>query len=195
MRQAKPFEISRGAVWDAWKQVRANRGAHGIDEQTIEQFELNLKNNLFKLWNRLSSGSYFPPAVRAVEIPKKDGKTTRLLGIPTVSDRIAQTVVRNHFEIQVEPHFVPDSYAYRQGKSAIDAISVTRQRCWKYNWVLEFDVKGAFDNVDHELMLKAVKHHTDCRWTILYIERWLKAPLQNAQGELIARTQGTPQGG
>ncbi len=194
MSQAKPFDISKHAVFDAWCQVKANRGAHGIDEQTINEFEENLKDNLYKLWNRLSSGSYFPPPIRGVEIPKKDGKT-RQLGIPTVSDRIAQAVVRNRFETQVEPYFHPDSYAYRRGKSAIDAIGVTRQRCWKYDWVLEFDVKGAFDNIDHERMLKAVRHHTGCRWTLLYIERWLTAPLIKASGERVERDKGTPQGG
>lgn len=194
MSQAKPFEISRHDVFDAWCQVKANRGAHGIDEQTIYEFEGNLKDNLYKLWNRLSSGSYFPPPIRAVEIAKKDGKM-RQLGIPTVADRIAQAVVRNRFEMLVEPYFHPGSYAYRRGKSAIGAIGVTRQRCWKYDWVLEFDVKGAFDNIDHELMLKAVRHHTECRWILLYIERWLKAPLIKNSGERVERDKGTPQGG
>ena len=194
MSRAKPFEISKHAVVDAWRQVKANRGVHGIDEQTIAEFEGDLKNNLYRLWNRLSSGSYFPPAIRGVEIPKKDGKM-RQLGVPTVADRVAQAVVRNHFEKLVEPHFHPDSYAYRRGKSAIDAIRVTRQRCWKYDWVLEFDVKGAFDNIDHELMLKAVRHHTQCRWTLLYIERWLKAPLVKDNGDIVERSMGTPQGG
>jgi group II intron reverse transcriptase/maturase len=194
MSQAKPFEISKHAVFDAWRQVKANRGAHGVDEQTITEFEGNLKSNLYRLWNRLSSGSYFPPPIRGVEIPKKDGKI-RQLGVPTVADRIAQTVVRNRFETLVEPHFHPDSYAYRKGKSAIDAIRVTRQRCWKYSWVLEFDVQGAFDNIDHALMLKAVRHHTQCRWTLLYIERWLKAPLVRNDGSTVERDKGTPQGG
>ena len=194
MSRAKPFEISKHAVVDAWRQVKANRGVHGIDEQTIAEFEGDLKNNLYRLWNRLSSGSYFPPAIRGVEIPKKDGKM-RQLGVPTVADRVAQAVVRNHFEKLVEPHFHPDSYAYRRGKSAIDAIRVTRQRCWKYDWVLEFDVKGAFDNIDHELMLKAVRHHIQCRWTLLYIERWLKAPLVKDNGDIVERSMGTPQGG
>ena len=141
MSQAKPFEINKHDVFNAWRQVKANRGAHGIDEQTITEYEGSLKDNLYKLWNRMSSGSYVPPAIRGVEIPKRDGKM-RLLGIPTVSDRIAQTVVRNLFEKQVEPDFHPDSYAYRRGKSALDAVRVTRRRCWQYNWVLEFDIKG-----------------------------------------------------
>lgn len=193
MRRAKPFEISKHAVLDAWRSVKSNHGAHGIDGQTIAEFEKNLKNNLYKLWNRLSSGSYFPPAVRAVEIPKLDGRK-RLLGIPTVADRVAQTVVRNKFEKLIDPHFHPDSYAYRRDKSALDAIAVTRRRCWRYNWVLEFDIKGAFDNVDHELMLKAVRHHTECKWTRLYIKRWLKAPLEK-DGQVEVRDKGTPQGG
>ena len=194
MSQVKPFEINKHDVFNAWRQVKANRGAHGIDEQTITEYEGSLKDNLYKLWNRMSSGSYVPPAIRGVEIPKRDGKM-RLLGIPTVSDRIAQTVVRNLFEKQVEPDFHPDSYAYRRGKSALDAVRVTRRRCWQYNWVLEFDIKGAFDNIDHELMLKAVRHHTNCRWTLLYIERWLKAPMLMTNGQTVARDKGTPQGG
>lgn len=194
MRQAKPFEISKQAVLDAWYSVKRNHGAHGIDEQRIDLFNEDLKSNLYRLWNRLSSGSYFPPAVRGVEIPKRNGKM-RQLGIPTVADRIAQTIVRNHFERVVEPHFHPDSYAYRQNKSALDAIAVTQKRCWKYDWVLEFDIKGAFDNIDHELMLKAVRHHTRCRWTCLYIERWLKAGMVKSDGQVLQRDKGTPQGG
>lgn len=194
MSRAKPFEISKRATLDAWYSVKSNHGAHGIDKQTIGEFEEDLQNNLYKLWNRLSSGSYFPPAVRAVEIPKPNGKK-RLLGIPTVADRIAQTVVRNRFEKLVDPYFHPDSYAYRPGKSALDAIEITRRRCWQYDWVLEFDIKGAFDNIDHELMLKAVRHHTTCRWTRLYIKRWLKAPLAKGDGRVEMRDKGTPQGG
>lgn len=192
--RAKPFEIAKLDVYKAWCRIRSNRGSHGIDDQSIDDFEENLKGNLYKLWNRLSSGSYFPPAVREVEIPKPDGRI-RQLGIPAVSDRIAQEVVRSHFEKQVEPYFHPDSYAYRQGRSTLDAIRGTRQRCWKYDWVLEFDIKGAFDNIDHDLMMKAVQHHTKCRWILLYIDRWLKAPLKKANGETVERNKGTPQGG
>ena len=194
LSQAKPFKISKYDVYAAWCQVKSNRGTYGIDDISIGKFGENLKGNLYKLWNRLASGSYFPPAVKAVEIPKKDGKK-RILGIPTVSDRIAQTLVRNHFEKSVEPMFHRDSYAYRQGKSAHAALEVTRRRCWQYDWVLEFDIKGAFDNIDHKLMLKAVCYHTDCRWTRLYIERWLKAPSLTKDGSLLAREKGTPQGG
>lgn len=194
MDKAKPFEIPKRMLWEAYKKVKANGGSAGVDDETIEEFDSNLKDNLYKLWNRMSSGTYFPPPVRTVAIPKKGGGE-RILGVPTVSDRIAQTVVRDHFEAMVEPYFLKDSYGYRPGKSAIEAVGVTRKRCWRYDWVLEFDIKGLFDNIDHELLLKAVKKHTDCRWVILYIERWLKAPFQEVGGTLTDRRCGTPQGG
>lgn len=167
----------------------------GIDGQRIEKFEENLKDNLYKLWNRISSGSYFPPAVRIVEIPKSDGKMRRL-GIPTVSDRIAQMVAKIILEPKVDPHFHVDSYGYRPEKSAHDAIGQARQRCWRYNWVLDLDIKGFFDNLDHELVMRALRRHTDCKWLLLYIERWLKAPAQQQDGTtLVIREKGTPQGG
>ena len=194
MKKAKPFEISKQVVWEAWKQVKANKGAAGVDSETIADFERNLKDNLYKIWNRMSSGSYFPPPVRAVAIPKKTGGE-RLLGIPAVSDRIAQMVVKMYLEPLVEPKFHEDSYGYRPGKSAIQAIKVTRQRCWRYNWVLEFDIKGLFDNIDHDLLMKAVGHHTPPKWMLVYIERWLKAPFQKEDGTLVEREKGTPQGG
>ena len=194
MSATKPFNISKQLVMDAFKAVKANAGAAGLDRQSIEDFETNLKDNLYKVWNRMSSGSYFPPPVKAVAIPKKTGGE-RVLGIPTVSDRVAQMVAKLVFEPAVEPVFLPDSYGYRPGKSALDAIGITRQRCWRYDWVLEFDIKGLFDNISHELLLRAVRKHTQCRWVILYIERWLKAPLQLADGTLVERTKGTPQGG
>jgi RNA-directed DNA polymerase len=194
MDKTKPYEISRHIVWEAYKLVKANKGAAGVDEESIQKFEANLKDNLYKVWNRMSSGSYFPPPVKAVEIPKKNGGV-RILGIPTVSDRIAQMTAKLYFEPLVEPIFHPDSYGYRPGKSAIDAVRVTRTRCWRYDWVLEFDIKGLFDNIDHELLMKAVRKHTDCAWIILYIERWLKAPFQMKNGDIIERTSGTPQGG
>jgi RNA-directed DNA polymerase len=193
VEKAKPFAISKQAVWEAYKKVKANRGAAGIDEVSLAEFERNLKNNLYKLWNRMSSGSYFPPAVKAVPIPKKSGGV-RILGVPTVADRIAQMVVKDAFEPLVEPHFHKDSYGYRPGKSAHDALSVTRKRCWRYDWVLEFDIRGLFDNIDHELLMRAIRKHTDSRWVILYIERWLKAPLQTLEGERVSREKGTPQG-
>ena len=178
----------------AFELVKANAGAAGVDKQSIMDFEGNLKDNLYKLWNRLSSGSYFPPPVKAVAIPKKTGGE-RILGIPTVGDRIAQMVVKLEFEPQVEPYFLAGSYGYRPGKSALDAIRVTRERCWRYDWVLEFDIKGLFDNIPHELLLKAVHQHTDSPWVKLYIERWLKASMQMPNGELVNRMKGTPQGG
>ncbi|GIO16735.1 group II intron reverse transcriptase/maturase [Cohnella xylanilytica] len=194
MDKTKPYEISRHIVWEAYKLVRANNGAAGVDDESIQEFEANLKDNLYKIWNRMSSGSYFPPPVKAVEIPKKNGGV-RILGVPTVSDRIAQMTVKLHFEPLVEPIFHPDSYGYRPGKSAIDAVRVTRTRCWRYDWVLEFDIKGLFDNIDHELLMKAVRKHTDCPWVLLYIERWLKAPFQMKDGSQRERIAGTPQGG
>lgn len=194
MKQTKPFSISKQSVMAAWEKVRANKGAHGVDDETIDDFEKDLKNNLYCLWNRMSSGTYFPSAVRAVEIPKSDGKK-RLLGIPTVSDRIAQTVVKMHLEPSVEPVFHEDSYGYRPKKSALDAVATARQRCWKFNWVIDLDIKGFFDNLNHELMLKALFAHTKEKWIHLYVERWLKAPMQKEEGELIERNKGTPQGG
>ena len=194
MDKAKPFNISKHLIWDAYRKVKANRGAAGVDGQTIDQFEEDLKDNLYKLWNRMSSGSYFPPPVRRVDIPKENGGK-RPLGIPTVADRIAQMVVKQYLEPKLEPYFHPDSYGYRPEKSAIGAIRVTRQRCWRYSWVLDLDIKGFFDNIDHKLLMRAVRKHTDCRWVLLYIERWLKAPAQDENGAIVTRTKGTPQGG
>jgi RNA-directed DNA polymerase len=192
--EAKPFGISKRMVWEAYKWVRANKGAAGVDGESIEEFEKNLKNNLYKLWNRMSSGSYFPPPVRTVEIPKSGGGK-RALGIPTVSDRIAQTVVKMYLEPLFEPYFHEDSYGYRPGRSAVQALGVARQRCWRYDWVLDVDIKGFFDNLDHALMMRALRKHTDCKWILLYIERWLKAPAQLLDGTLVNRSKGTPQGG
>ena len=194
MEKAKPFSISKREVWEAYKRVKANQGAAGVDGQSIAEFESDLSNNLYKLWNRLASGSYFPPPVRRVDIPKGDGRT-RPLGIPTVADRIAQMVVKRYLEPEVDKHFHPDSYGYRPGKSALDAVGQARERCWRYDWVLDLDIKGFFDNLDHELMMRAVRKHTDCPWVLLYIERWLKAPVQMPDGTLVDRDRGTPQGG
>lgn len=194
MKKAKPFEISKKVVWEAWKRVKANHGAAGVDEESIADFEKDLKDNLYKIWNRMSSGCYFPRGVRTVGIPKKDGRV-RLLGIPTVADRVAQMVAKMYFEPVLEPNFHQDSYGYRLRKSAIQAVEVTRRRCWKYDWVLEFDIKGLFDNIDHDLLMRAVRKHTDCKWMFLYIERWLKAPFQGEEGVEVERTKGTPQGG
>ncbi len=194
MDKAKPFAIPKREVWEAFKRVKANQGAAGVDGQSILEFEADRENNLYKLWNRLSSGSYFPPPVRRVEIPKADGGK-RPLGIPTVADRIAQEVARRYLEPILEPVFHADSYGYRPGKSAIDAVKKARERCWRYDWVLDLDVKGFFDSIDWELMLKAVRHYTDCPWLLLYVERWLKAPVQMEDGSIVLRTAGTPQGG
>lgn len=194
MSVTKSYDIPKQLVMNAFKAVKANAGAAGVDGQSIEEFESNLQGNLYKIWNRMSSGTYFPPPVKAVDIPKKAGGT-RTLGVPTVSDRVAQMVVKLTFESKLEPIFLPDSYGYRPGKSALDAVEVTRSRCWKYDWVFEFDVKGLFDNIDHELLMKAVRYHTDCKWVLLYIERWLKAPIQRRDGHISVRERGTPQGG
>jgi len=189
----KPFTIEKRRVYEAYKAVKSNKGAAGVDGQTIEQFEADLKGNLYKIWNRMSSGTYFPPPVRAVSIPKKSGGE-RILGVPTVSDRIAQMVVKQLIEPDLDPIFLPDSYGYRPRKSALDAVGVTRERCWKYDWVLEFDIRGLFDNIDHELLLRAVRKQVECKWALIYIERWLKAPVEQ-DGIRKERTLGTPQGG
>ena len=189
----KPFRIEKRQVYEAYKAVKANHGAAGVDGQTLEMFEKDLARNLYKIWNRMTSGTYFPPPVRAVSIPKKSGGE-RVLGVPTVGDRIAQMVVKQMIEPDLEPFFLPDSYGYRPGKSALDAVGVTRQRCWKYDWVLEFDIKGLFDNLPHDLLLKAVRKHVTCKWALLYIERWLTAPMEK-NGEVVERKCGTPQGG
>ncbi len=191
---AKPFGISKRDVWDAYKRVKANRGAAGIDGQSIAGFEENLALNLYKLWNRMASGSYFPPPVRRVEIPKGDGRT-RPLGIPTVADRIAQMVVTRFLTPILEPQFHADSYGYRPKKSAKDALAVARQRCWRSDWVLDLDIKAFFETLDHGLLMRAVRRHTTCPWVLLYIQRWLSAPTQLADGSLVERTAGTPQGG
>jgi len=189
----RSYNIPKELVMKAYKLVKTNAGSAGVDKQSLEDFERNLKDNLYKIWNRMSSGSYFPPAVKAVPIPKRAGGT-RILGVPTVGDRIAQMVVKLEFEPKVEPYFLEDSYGYRPNKSAIDAIRITRKRSWQYDWVLEFDIKGLFDNIPHNLLMKAIRKHTNCKWTIMYIERWLKASISTPEGE-SRRDKGTPQGG
>lgn len=195
MKSTKPFEISKKTVMEAYRRVKSNQGAPGIDDISLEQFDQDLSRNLYRIWNRMSSGSYFPPPVRAVLIPKPGGRGERRLGIPTVSDRIAQMVVKLHLEPLLEPVFHPDSYGYRPGKSAKQAVAVTRKRCWRYDWVVEFDIKGAFDNLDHELLMKAVRKHVKEKWILLYVERWLKASFQDPDGEEERPEKGTPQGG
>jgi RNA-directed DNA polymerase len=190
----KSFDISKQAVWDSYLKVKSNQGAAGIDHCSIAIFEENLKHNLYKIWNRMSSGSYFPPPVLRVEIPKGNGEM-RKLGIPTVADRIAQMVVKNHIEPDLEAIFHSDSYGYRPKRSAKQAVSLARKRCWKQDWVIDMDIKGFFDNISHDLMLRAVNKHSKESWVLLYVERWLKAPVQLLDGEIEARTKGTPQGG
>jgi RNA-directed DNA polymerase len=189
----KPFAISKWVVMDAYEKVKANQGAAGVDDQSIAAFEVDLQGNLYKLWNRLSSGTYFPPPVRAVEIPKKQGGV-RTLGVPTVGDRVAQTVVKMYLEPDVEPVFHRDSYGYRPGRSALDALGQCRKRCWEHDWVIDLDIRSFFDSIDHDLLLKAVSKHTDLRWVLLYVKRWLEAPLEREDGTLVARDRGTPQG-
>jgi RNA-directed DNA polymerase len=177
----KPFKITKKQVYEAYKAVKSNHGAAGVDKETIEQFEADLKGNLFKLWNRMSSGSYFPPPVRAVSIPKKSGGE-RILGVPTVADRVAQTVVKQLIEPDLDPIFLADSYGYRPRKSALDAIGVTRERCWRYDWILEFDIKGLFDNVDHELLLRAVRKHVQCKWALLLHRKVVEGDANGTRG-------------
>jgi RNA-directed DNA polymerase len=191
---SKPYDIPKILIWEAFQSVKANDGAAGVDRQTIEQFEKHLGDNLYKIWNRMCSGSYFPPPVKAVPIPKKTGGV-RMLGVPTVGDRVAQMVVKQWLEPKLEPLFHADSYGYRPERSAHDAIAITRRRCWDHDWVVEFDIKGLFDNIDHELLMRAVRKHCQDSWVLLYVERWLKAPMQTIDGNIQARERGTPQGG
>ncbi|PPD41007.1 MAG: group II intron reverse transcriptase/maturase [Methylobacter sp.] len=190
----KPINIPKQLIWEAFQCVKANGGSAGVDRESIEQFESRLGDNLYRLWNRMCSGSYFPPPVMGVPIPKKSGGF-RLLGIPTVADRVAQTAVKLLLEPILDPVFHQDSYGYRPGRSAHDAVAIVRRRCWDYDWVVEFDIKGPFDNIDHERLMRALGKHCEIPWVLLYVARWLKAPMQTAQGELLARNCGTPQGG
>jgi RNA-directed DNA polymerase len=190
----KPYSIPKTLVWEAYKCVKANGGSAGVDLESIEEFESRLGDNLYKVWNRLCSGSYFPPPVKGVPIPKKSGGV-RMLGVPTVTDRIAQTVVKLVLEPMLEPLFHRNSYGYRPGRSALDAVAIVRRRSWEYDWVIEFDIKGLFDNIDHKLLMRAVRKHCQVPWVLLYIGRWLKAPMQDVEGHLVERGRGTPQGG
>jgi RNA-directed DNA polymerase len=190
----KPFDISKWEVWQAWEKVRANKGAPGVDGCSVEVFEADLGNQLYRIWNRMSSGTYFPPPVRAVEIPKPHGGGTRVLGVPTVADRVAQTVVAGRLEAKVEAIFHPDSYGYRPGRSALDAVEVCRRRCWETNWVIDLDIQAFFDSVPKGLVVKAVQANTDLPWVVLYVKRWLDAPVQRPDGTLLVRERGTPQG-
>lgn len=194
MKPAKPIDISKRVVLEAYRQVKANRGAAGIDQQSIQDFDEDWSNNLYKIWNRMSSGSYFPPPVKQVPIPKKDGSGMRNLSVPTVSDRIAQTVVKLYLEPRLESIFHPDSYGYRPGRSAHHALSVTRRRCWKYDWVVEFDIRKAFDSLDRNLLMKAVHKYVPEPWIIMYLERWLTAPIITPTNDCITPSRGVPQG-
>lgn len=194
MDTTKPFTISKKEVLKAWEHVKSNKGSAGIDNETIEMFEKDLKKNLYRIWNRMSSGTYFPPSVKSQPIPKKGGGV-RILGIPTVSDRIAQAVVKNALEPALEKVFSPHSFGYRPGKSAHQAVEQAKINCWQCHWGIDLDIKGFFDNIDHVLLLKAVRKHTESKWVILFIERWLKAPMESEDGTLTLRTKGTPQGG
>jgi RNA-directed DNA polymerase len=190
----KPFDISKQEVWEAYEKVKANKGAPGVDGCSIDEFEKDLKNNLYKIWNRMSSGSYFPPPVLAVEIPKPHGGGTRVLGVPTVADRIAQTVAARRLEEKVEPIFHPDSYGYRPARSALDAVGRCRERCWRHDWVIDLDIQKFFDSVPWHLIVRAVEAHTDVPWVVLYVKRWLAAPVRLPDGTLAERDRGTPQG-
>ena len=194
MLKQKSQQVTKRQVWKAYKKVKANRGSAGVDRVSLKKYELRLEDNLYKLWNRMASGSYFPPPVLEVEIPKKDGRI-RKLGIPTVGDRVAQMVVKEALEPKVEPLFHRNSYGYRPGKSAHEALEKVRNQCWRSDWVIDLDIKGFFDNLDHELLLRAVKKHTEEKWVLMYIERWLKAVIEKEDGTREERTRGTPQGG
>ncbi len=191
---SKSFSIPKTLVWEAYQRVKSNGGSAGVDQESIEKFETHLGDNLYTLWNRLSSGSYFPPPVKGVPIPKKSGGV-RMLGVPTVADRVAQTVVKLVLEPMLEPLFHRNSYGYRPGRSALDAVAMVRRRSWEYDWVIEFDIKGLFDNIDHVLLMRAVQKHCQNPWVLLYVERWLKAPMETADGQQVGRVRGTPQGG
>jgi RNA-directed DNA polymerase len=193
-QNTKPYDIPKQQVWEAYRRVAANKGAPGVDGQDPGEFEADLKDNLYKIWNRMSSGSYFPPPVRAVEIPKPHGGGVRLLGVPTIADRVAQTVVAMHLGETVEQKFHPDSYGYRPGKAAHEAVEACRQRCWKFDWVIDLDVQKFFDTVPWDLVVKAVEAVTDTGWVLLYVKRWLAAPLQLSDGTVVERDKGTPQG-
>lgn len=193
MSKTKPFSISKRLVYMAYQKVRSNRGSAGVDDVSMNEFDQDYRNHLYRIWNKMSSGSYMPPPVKLIEIPKKGGGL-RPLGIPTIADRIAQAVVRGLLEPALEPLFVRDSYGYRPNKSAAQAVAIARERCWKQSWVIDLDIKGFFDNIVHDLLIKAVSKHCDTGWILLYIKRWLVAPLQLQDGTLAERTRGIPQG-
>ncbi|MBN2898281.1 MAG: group II intron reverse transcriptase/maturase, partial [Clostridia bacterium] len=193
--ETKSIRISRQMIWQAYKKVKANRGSAGVDAISMDEFDTNRSKHLYKLWNRMASGSYFPPAVKEVEIPKKDGKV-RKLGVPTIADRVAQMAIKEYLEPRFEKIFSTHSYGYRPNKNAHQALSSVRENCWKYDWVIDLDIKGFFDNIDHEKLMKAVHKHVPEKWACMYIQRWLNMQIQLKSGELRAKQgKGTPQGG
>ena len=192
--KTKSVPITKEMVWEAYLQVKRKGKSAGVDELSMSQYDLQRHRHLYKVWNRLASGSYFPPPVLQVEIPKKNG-SIRQLGIPTISDRVAQTVIKNQIETRLEKIFHPHSYGYRPNRSAHQALEQVRKNCWKYDWVIDLDIKNFFDEIDHNKLLKALDKHVEEKWILRYIERWLNASLQTKKGEVIARTKGTPQGG
>ncbi len=193
--ETKSVPISRQMVWEAYKKVRSNHGSGGIDQIEMEEYDANRSKHLYKLWNRMASGSYFPPPVKEVGIPKKDGKI-RKLGIPTISDRVGQMVIKDYLEARFEKLFTANSYGYRPGRNAHQALAMARQNCRTYDWVIDIDIKGFFDNIDHARLMKALERHVPEQWCMMYITRWLQAPVQTAAGELRQKQgKGTPQGG
>ena len=192
--KTKSLPITKEMVWEAYLQVRRKGKSAGVDDLSMSQYDQQRHRHLYKVWNRLASGSYFPPPVLQVEIPKKNG-SIRQLGIPTISDRVAQTVIKNQIEERLEKIFHPQSYGYRPKRSAHQALDQVRKNCWKYDWVIDMDIKNFFDDIDHDKLLKALGKHVEEKWVLRYIERWLKAPLKTRKGKIIARTNGTPQGG
>jgi len=193
--ETKSIPVSKEQVWLAYKIVKANQGSAGVDHISMEEFDAQRSKHLYKLWNRLASGSYFPPPVKEVEIPKKDGKV-RKLGIPTIGDRVAQMVVKEYLEERFEKIFSPYSYGYRPDKSAHQALEKVRQNCRKTDWIIDLDIKGFFDNIDHDRLMLAVQKHVPEKWCLIYIQRWLTMPVQTKSGELIQKQgKGTPQGG
>ena len=193
--ETKSIPISRSMIWEAYKRVRANKGGAGVDSVSMEEYDANRRKHLYKLWNRMSSGSYFPPPVKEVEIPKKDGKV-RKLGIPTISDRVAQQAIKMYIEPRFEKIFSPNSYGYRPGKNAHQALSKVRENCRKQDWVIDLDIKGFFDNISHSKLMLAIEKHVPEQWVKLYIKRWLSAPVLIKTGVLVKKEgKGTPQGG
>ena len=193
--ETKSVPVSKQQVWLAYKKVRSNAGSAGIDQVSMDEFDAKRSEHLYKLWNRMASGSYFPAPVKEVEIPKKDGKM-RKLGIPTISDRVAQMVVKDYLEPRFEKLFSPHSYGYRPGKNAHQALSAVRENVRMLDWVIDLDIKGFFDTIDHGKLMLALEKHVSEKWCLMYIERWLQTPVQTKTGELVAKQgKGTPQGG